>query len=116
VTREAAYLDTATRAAAVVEAHGTRVGTTSQCHGLAGNADLFLKLFRETGDARWLAKAAAFAELAWTRRYPNTEFPEWPSADGHGANNPGLMTGTAGVGWLYLQLAREGRLTGAVTG
>ena len=116
VTRDPAYLATATRAAAEVEALGGRVGTASQCHGLAGNADLFLKLFRVTGDARWLGKATLLAELAWARRYPNTDFPGWPSADGHSANNPGLMTGTAGVGWLYLQLATDGRLSGAVTG
>jgi len=31
------------------------------CHGTAGNGYAFLKLFRRTGDARWLDRARAFA-------------------------------------------------------
>lgn len=31
------------------------------CHGTAGNAHAFLALFARTGDARWLARARAFA-------------------------------------------------------
>jgi hypothetical protein len=31
------------------------------CHGTGGNAYAFLKLYRRTGDARWLERARAFA-------------------------------------------------------
>jgi lantibiotic modifying enzyme len=31
------------------------------CHGTAGNGYAFLKLYRRTGDAKWLARARAFA-------------------------------------------------------
>jgi lantibiotic modifying enzyme len=31
------------------------------CHGTAGNGYAFLKLYRRTGDPRWLARARAFA-------------------------------------------------------
>jgi len=37
------------------------------CHGTAGNGYAFLKLHRRTGDARWLARARAFAMHAITQ-------------------------------------------------
>jgi hypothetical protein len=82
---------------------------------VSGNAQLFLALHRETGDAAWLEKARRFGEIVWSRRNAGGPHPAWPSGDGHAPGNPGLMTGNAGPGWLYLQLAGDGRLGGPVT-
>jgi hypothetical protein len=40
---------------------GPLVKGPNLCHGTAGNGYAFLKLFRRTGDPRWLARARAFA-------------------------------------------------------
>jgi hypothetical protein len=40
---------------------GPLVKGANLCHGTGGNGYAFLKLFRRTGDERWLARARAFA-------------------------------------------------------
>lgn len=42
-------------------AAGPLVKGASLCHGTGGNGSAFLKLFRRTGDERWLTRARAFA-------------------------------------------------------
>jgi lantibiotic modifying enzyme len=114
-TRNSAQLETALRCAVTVERDGIGHHFASLCHGVAGNAGLFFKLFRETGERDWLRRAESFGEVLWAKRIPSSGYPAWPSADGYNTNNPGLMTGTAGPGWFWLQLAREGALGMPVT-
>ena len=114
VTADPSYLSTAERAAVLVERDSARFQTTCQCHGLSGNAGLFIKLFQVTGSPTWFEKAGAFAETVWSLRRRDTQHPSWTSGDGYNANNPGLMTGNAGIGWLYLQLARNGAVPAPV--
>lgn len=109
LTRRPAHLEMARRAASVVEGLGGTHGLTCLCHGVAGNAALFLMLHRETGEAAWLEKAERFEEVVWGRRLTGS-YPAWRSGDGMNVNNPGLLTGTAGVGWFYLQLASRGEV------
>ncbi len=53
------------------------------CHGTAGNGYAFLKLYRRSGDARWLARARAFAMAAIEqyrtarRRYGRGRYSLW---------------------------------------
>lgn len=115
VTGSAAHLDMAKRAALTVEHGGVQHGFSALCHGVAGNASLFIKLLRETGDPAWLAKANGFGEEVWSRRLQNTAHAAWSSADGFNTNNPGLLNGTAGPAWFFLQLAQDGRLGFPVT-
>lgn len=110
-----AHLETAKRCAATVDREGARHWGTSQCHGVGGNAGLYLKLHRVTGESSWLAKAREFEEVVWSRRLAGSHYPAWPASSGNRVSNPGLMTGNAGVGWFYLQLAQEGRVGGPVT-
>ncbi|HEX7241875.1 MAG TPA: lanthionine synthetase LanC family protein, partial [Longimicrobiaceae bacterium] len=114
-TGEAAHLEMAKRCAALVAAEGGQHWSACQCHGVGGNAEIFLKLHRETGDSAWLDKARVFGEDVWSRRFTHTQYPGWASGDGNNVDNPGLMTGTSGLGWLYLQLAQDGKLGGPVT-
>jgi lantibiotic modifying enzyme len=116
LTTRAAHLAMSVRCAASTEAAAEFTGNACQCHGLSGNAQLLLKLYRETGEAVWLERAQRFGELAWARRFMHSWYPAWPSGDGVNVDNPGLMTGTAGIAWFYLQLAGGGRLPMPVTG
>jgi hypothetical protein len=59
-------------------------------------------------------KRTFFEQRVWARRDLNALHPAWLLGDSNNANNPGLMTGTAGVGWFYLQLATEGRVPGPI--
>ncbi len=81
-----------------------------QCHGLAGNAQLYLALLRATGDAEWLARARRYGAVVWERRLPDVAHPAWRAGDSSRRDTASLMTGSGGVGWFYLQLAAEGRL------
>lgn len=115
VTGIEAYLETALLCATHVFAQGGQHAFPVQCHGVAGNAELFIKLYRTTGHPEWMERARAFEEIVWSRRYRDLYYPCWPSGDGNNRNNPGLMTGTAGVGWFYLQLAMDGEFGGPIT-
>jgi hypothetical protein len=61
------------------------------CHGTAGNGYAFLKLFRRTGDERWLDRARAFAmhAIAQSDRH----------AKEHGQRRYSLWTGDPGAAW-----------------
>jgi lantibiotic modifying enzyme len=63
------------------------------CHGTAGNGYAFLKLFRRTGDARWLERARAFAmhAIAQSERH----------ATEYGMRRYSLYTGDPGLA-IYL--------------
>lgn len=75
---------------------------TCLCHGRAGNAQIYLALLRETGDATWRARAEEEASRIWSLHL--TDKVGWKAGDGTGVNNPGLFTGDAGVGYFFLQL------------
>jgi len=115
-TQNPAHRAMAERCAAAVEAEGAAHWSASLCHGVAGNAGLFLALYRATGAPAWLERARAFGEVAWGRRILLERTPAWRSGDEFGVHHPGLLTGTPGVAWLYLQLAEDGRIGEPVTG
>jgi lantibiotic modifying enzyme len=70
------------------------------CHGTAGNGYAFLKLFRRTGDRRWLERARAFAihAIAQCERH----------AASYGMRRYSLYTGDPGVA-IYLMQCIDGR-------
>ncbi len=65
------------------------------CHGTAGNGYTFLKLFRRTGDERWLDRARAFAmhAIAQCEQHAAT----------YGMRRYSLYTGDPGVALYLLQ-------------
>lgn len=109
VLGEAAYLEQA-RAALQATAVTLQVGALadvpdcSLCHGVAGNAELFLYAADVLGDDGWRALPEQFAHWA-AERYEAAGRP-WPCGVLGGGETPGLMLGTAGVGHFYLRLAR----------
>jgi hypothetical protein len=63
--RDPAYLQMAVAAGDATYDSGDVRGNASQCHGLAGNAELFMELYQATADRGWLARAHVFARQAF---------------------------------------------------
>ncbi|WP_028636691.1 lanthionine synthetase LanC family protein [Nocardioides sp. URHA0032] len=91
------YLDGALAAARATAAR-TWHGTT-QCHGLAGNADILIDLWQLTGDDTILRNARRLGESLMLFRTPGG----WPSEE-LSTVCPDLMVGQAGVGAAFLRL------------
>ena len=100
---DAALLETARAAGEATFAYGDARGNPSQCHGLAGNAELFVELWRATGETVWLDRAGDFAARCLAYRKPGPEGDVWPADDLEYAA-PNFSTGAAGVGHLFLRL------------
>ena len=64
------------------------------CHGTAGNGYAFLKLYRRTGDPKWLARARAFAMHAVAQSDEQCKLI--------GRRRFGVLTGDLGLA-MYLQ-------------
>ncbi|TMK40399.1 MAG: hypothetical protein E6G56_07905 [Actinobacteria bacterium] len=77
--------------------------------GMAGQAYVFLALYRQTGEARWLADARR--ALGWLSAHAAHEGAgvAWPievdgaGGDGNSARATGMEEGAAGIGWVELQ-------------
>jgi lantibiotic modifying enzyme len=97
------YLATAQAAGETTFAYGDVRHNPSYCHGLAGNAELFVELYRLTGKHLWLDRAYAFAARAYAYRIAGPTGDAWP-ADEPGLVAPNFSTGAAGVGHLFLRV------------
>lgn len=92
LTREAAYLDLATR---VLDVHpvAVRSANLSQCHGLAGLGEIYLEALRLTGDDAWRRRADEIVGVLEALAKP---------ASGHGGtwlvDDPTLFTADFAVG------------------
>jgi type 2 lantibiotic biosynthesis protein LanM len=74
----------------------------SLCHGLGGNAELFLLAADTLGDDRSRAVAESVGDrgLHTIHHHRNP----WPCGVLSGGETPNLMLGTAGIGYFYLRL------------
>ena len=74
----------------------------SLCHGLGGNAELFLAAADLLGDERYRGVAEAVGDRGiqsvFVQRNP------WPCGVLSEGETPNLMIGTAGIGYFYLRL------------
>lgn len=99
--------DLAARAGRTV-ARGTRWSNPTQCHGLAGNIEFLLDLYRATGDAAYLREARSLGRLLEAfgcQRDGRLVFPsESPTVV-----TPDYMVGYAGVALCLLRLADPAR-------
>ncbi|MGH2369342.1 MAG: lanthionine synthetase LanC family protein, partial [Chloroflexota bacterium] len=103
VLGDAAYLTTAKAAAETTFAYGDIRQNPTQCHGLAGNAELFIELYRLTHEPLWLERAHHFAIRVLHYRSATPEGDLWP-ADDPGYFSPDFMCGAAGTGHFFLRL------------
>jgi hypothetical protein len=72
------------------------------CHGTAGNGYAFLKLYRRSGDTRWLERARAFAMHALAQSQAD--------AAAHGQGRYSLWTGDPGLAiylWACVQASAD---------
>jgi lantibiotic modifying enzyme len=99
LTIDPVHLEAAERAAKMI-AHTSWHGTT-QCHGLAGNADVLVDLWQRSGSRLHLDAARRLGENLASFR---TE-AGWPSEE-LSTVCPDFMIGQAGVGAAFLRLAR----------
>lgn len=93
------FLNAAVDAAEVVWNRGLlkRVG---MCHGISGNAYVFLSLYRFTGNAEYLYRAKAFACYLLDRAHKLIAKGEM-----HGGDSPySLFEGIAGMAYLFLDV------------
>jgi len=82
------------------EPGGERLFYLGWCHGPAGTGRLFLKLWKATGDRRWLDAVHRAARGVMTSGIPDRETPGfW--------NNAGLCCGLSGVAAFFADLHRE---------
>ncbi len=109
VLGESAYLATAKAAGETTYAYGDVRSNASQCHGLAGSAELFLALYRLTGEQVWLGRAHDFAVQALGYRMSTPSGDVW-RADDPGCYSPDFFCGAAGVGHFFLRLQAPGQL------
>lgn len=79
----------------------------SLCHGIGGLIDLFVDAWRTTEDTGWMALAGSLADtMINDGRRPQG----WRSGIPGGAPAPGLMLGSAGIGWALLRVAQPDRV------
>ncbi|PKU59666.1 hypothetical protein MA16_Dca028691 [Dendrobium catenatum] len=93
------FFQAAVDAAEVVWNRGLlrRVGI---CHGISGNAYVFLSLFRLTGNAEYLYRAKAFACFLLDRAHQLVSTGQM-----HGGDNPlSLFEGQRGMAYLFLDM------------
>lgn len=96
-------MDLAVRAARKV-ARGTRWAGPLQCHGLAGNIEFLLDVFRATGDAAYLVEARSLGRLLEAFASERDGVLVWPSEQPMNFT-PDYMVGYAGVAVCLLRLA-----------
>lgn len=80
----------------------------SLCHGLAGDAEIFLRIgsgFGDTASKMLVDRVAAYGQA----QFDQPERP-WPSGTNDRKENPGLMLGLAGTGHFYLSAANPARI------
>jgi lantibiotic modifying enzyme len=102
-------LGLAERAGDAVIGYGDCRKNPSLCHGLAGNAELLIDLYRATGKAKWLEAAGRFGEMIGKYRVEEGGQEAWQS-DEPGFTSPNLLCGAAGTGHFLLQLMTAGKL------
>lgn len=74
----------------------------SLCHGLGGNAELFIVAADTLGDERFRTVADAIGDRGIQSVHLNRN--PWPCGVVSGGETPNLMLGTAGIGYFYLRL------------
>ncbi|HEX4963158.1 MAG TPA: lanthionine synthetase LanC family protein [Thermoanaerobaculia bacterium] len=78
----------------------------SLCHGLGGNAELFIAAADTLGEERYRAVAEAVGDRGIGAIHLNRN--PWPCGVVSGGETPNLLLGTAGIGYFYLRLYDSG--------
>jgi len=96
------------RACAARDIAASKVDQTCLCHGSAGNAHLFNRLYQSTGETCFRDAALGWLDYSLTLRKPGSGLAGFESLDrdenGRGVwvTAPGFLNGIAGVGLAFL--------------
>ena len=74
----------------------------SLCHGLGGNAELFIMAADVLDDERYRTVAESIGDRGIQSIHLNRN--PWPCGILGGGESPTLLLGTAGIGYFYLRL------------
>jgi hypothetical protein len=85
-------------------ARGTRWSSATQCHGLAGSAELLLDFYQALSDPAYLAEAHSIGRLLEAYATERDGLLVWPSEMPF-VYSPDYMVGFAGVAVALLRLA-----------
>lgn len=102
-------LQTAKAAGETTFRYGDIRKNPTQCHGLAGNAELFIELYRVTHEQMWLERAFDFARQALAYRTVGADGDLW-QADEAGHHAQDFCYGAAGTGHFFLRLLKPSGL------
>jgi len=105
-----AYLTTAEAAGEATFQYGDVRQNAVLCHGLSGQGQLFLELYRVTRKMLWLERAHDFAQRAFTYRTVTREGDVW-QADDPGYRSPDYMLGASAAGHFFLRLLAPLQIT-----
>ena len=107
---ESEALDIARRVASIKD-EATGVRDMGLCHGSAGLAHIYNRIYQATGDEVLRDAAVHWIERTLDMRRPGEEvagYPCWQvQPDGHWEADPGLINGAAGVGLVMLSAATD---------
>jgi lantibiotic modifying enzyme len=106
-TNDSRYLEYAVSAGECTYAYGDDTQQPGQCHGLVGKAELFVELFRVTGEPRWHDRASEFIDLTLGYRHETGDGIRW-LAECPDVYSPDFMRGAAGVGHFFLRVMNPG--------
>ncbi|GJV50526.1 LanC-like protein GCL2 [Tanacetum coccineum] len=99
LTKAAEFLEVAIDASKVVWSRGL-LKKVGMCHGISGNAYVFLLLYRMTGNVEFLHKAKAFACFLLDRAHKLISEGQM-----HGGDTPySLFEGIRGMAYLFLDM------------
>ncbi len=91
-----------TASASLVAQQSGVISDFSYCHGSIGNAELLLEIALKTGRDDILEGVRRFGDIG-AQAFAARGLP-WPCGVQGAGSTPGLMLGTAGIGWFYLRL------------
>ena len=103
ILNDPSLLHSAQKAGETTYAYGDIRQNPTQCHGLAGNAELFIELYRLTDEQIWLDRAFDFAQQAFQYRITTKDGDIWQSDDAEYYSQD-FCYGAAGVGHFFLRL------------
>ncbi|MGC1480015.1 MAG: lanthionine synthetase LanC family protein [Chthoniobacterales bacterium] len=102
VLEDTKLLAVAERAGEAAYRYGDFRSNPTLCTGVAGSGQLFVELFRATGDSKWRDRAREFARMAIAYKSAGDGGDEWPT-DTAGLSSPDYTYGAAGTGHFLLR-------------
>ncbi len=102
VLEDPSLLAVAEKAAEASYRYGDFRHNPTLCTGIAGGGQLFVEMYRVTGDTKWLDRAREFARMAIGYKAATIDGDEWPT-DTADHYSPDYTYGAAGTGHFLLR-------------